>query len=219
MKRNLHIIAVLAAIAPAIYLLIIFPELPQTVPTHFGLNGKADDWGSKNMLWAITGILTTVSLLVYLLLCNIHKIDTMRTAAENKGQLQKIALIVVLFISVINIWIVGITENENIGGEVRFVFTAVGILLAILGFYMRNLRPNYFAGIRLPWTLENEENWKKTHSYTSNIWLAGGSVITISSLFFQTVVSMIIMFTAVAFMAVLPFVYSYRLYKMQKRSG
>jgi uncharacterized membrane protein len=27
--------------------LIIFRQLPDTIPTHFGLDGKADDWGSR----------------------------------------------------------------------------------------------------------------------------------------------------------------------------
>jgi hypothetical protein len=39
----------------------------------------------------------------------------------------------------------------------------VGLMLAVVGNYIYNIKPNYFAGIRLPWTLHNDENWKRTH--------------------------------------------------------
>src|ERR1043166_6580261 len=42
-------------------------------------------------------------------------------------------------------------------------------LFLILGNYMGNIRPNFFMGIRTPWTLSSETVWMKTHRLTAKI--------------------------------------------------
>ncbi len=217
MKKSLHLIVAGALITPIVYLLFVYPQLPETVSTHFGIDGKANDWGSKRSLWGLVAILTFVTGLVYLLLCNVHKIDPKKFASTNQDNLQKIGVALAIFLAGVEIWIIRSANQQTLGDQPKFLLAAVGLLLAIIGNYMSNIKPNYFAGIRLPWTLENEDNWRKTHHYASRIWFAGGILIAVCSLIFPTVVALFILFSAVAVMTVIPCVYSFKMYKAQKQ--
>jgi len=89
----------------------------------------------------------------------------------------------------------------------------VGLLFAVLGNYMYNIKPNYFAGIRLPWTLHNDENWKKTHLLGGKLMFAGGLLIAVLCLFTPLVLSMIILFAILSLIILITCIYSYKLYK------
>jgi uncharacterized membrane protein len=55
----------------------------------------------------------------------------------------------------------------------RTITNAMLILFMILGNFMGNLRPNYFAGIRTPWTLDDPEIWRATHRIGARILFYG----------------------------------------------
>ena len=44
-----------------------------------------------------------------------------------------------------------------------FMPLMIGILFFVMGAIMPRLKPNWFMGIRTPWTLSNETVWIKTH--------------------------------------------------------
>jgi uncharacterized membrane protein len=107
----------------------------------------------------------------------------------------------------------------NHGGvkfNMRFLFAGMGFLWAILGNYMHNLKPNYFAGLRLPWTLENEDNWRMTHLLAGKLWFVGGIIIGIAWLFVSLTVGLIITFALFLPMVFIPMIYSYRMYQKNK---
>ena len=64
-------------------------------------------------------------------------------------------------------------------------------------------------GIRLPWTLNDEENWVKTHRFGGKLWVAGGFMIIAAGL----LQSEFLLLFAVALMLIPPVVYSYILYR------
>jgi uncharacterized membrane protein len=55
----------------------------------------------------------------------------------------------------------------------------VGILFIVIGNYMGKIRPNWFMGIRTPWTLSSEEVWNKTHRFGGRVFMAGGALMII----------------------------------------
>jgi len=46
-----EVLAVLGIIVNALILYYYWPALPDVIPTHFGISGEADGWGSKNTLF------------------------------------------------------------------------------------------------------------------------------------------------------------------------
>ena len=75
MNTLLRRIVWIVMILPAIYLAIIWKQIPQTVPMHFDINGKVDSYGTKSsLLWLVIG-LTILNAVVYLIVSNVYKID------------------------------------------------------------------------------------------------------------------------------------------------
>lgn len=217
MNKFLKTAAWLVVLAPLLYLAISWKNIPEQVAMHFDLRGNPDQFGNKTQLWILVGVIAVVSLLIFFLLRNIYKIDPKKHAAENKDRLLRIGFTILVFMSGISIMIVHASISDGgVRFNMRFVFAGVGFLWAILGNYMHNLKPNYFAGLRLPWTLENEENWRMTHLLAGKMWFIGGIIIGVTWLFVSTTVGLIITFAIFLPMVFIPFVYSYRLYKKQK---
>jgi uncharacterized membrane protein len=101
----------------------------------------------------------------------------------------------------------------------NLVLAMMGLLFAYMGNVMHSIKPNYFAGFRLPWTLESEENWKATHLLGSKIWFAGGILIAILALFIKPIVMFFIMMGIVLVMVIIPTVYSYRMFARSKHNN
>ena len=57
----------------------------------------------------------------------------------------------------------------------------IGVLFMIIGNYLPKCKQNYTMGIKLPWTLDDEENWNRTHRFAGFLWVAGGVVIAINA--------------------------------------
>jgi uncharacterized membrane protein len=77
-----------------------------------------------------------------------------------------------------------------------------------MGNYLQTIKPNYFIGIRTPWTLQSEQNWLKTHRLGSRMYMIGGLILLIATLFgFKS--SFLL---ALLGMLLLPFFYSFWLY-------
>lgn len=84
----------------------------------------------------------------------------------------------------------------------------------MLGNYFQTVRPNYFIGIRTPWTLENEQVWKNTHRLGGKIWIVGGILIAILAVLIKNNHLFYIIFGVIlAFMVVVPTIFSYTEFK------
>ena len=219
MNKTLQQVVWLIFIAPAIYLAIVWASLPDKIAMHYDLHGNPTRYGSKNEMIMLVVILTVMNIFIYFLLTNIYRIDPRKYAIENKGRLQRMAFAVVVFVAAVLFMIIYSSRTASIHFRISWIFSAVGLLLAIIGNYLPNLKPNYFAGIRLPWTLENETNWRKTHQLAGKIWFVGGLVLAVVCIFLPPVATIIIFFCAIMIMVIIPGVYSYRLYKQQKAGG
>lgn len=216
MPKILNKIVWLIIAAPLLYLAIIWRKLPDRIPIHFDLKGHADRIGSKNELLTMVLILSLINIIIYLLVSNIYRFDPKKYAADNKNRLNSIAFAVSVFFSVIVCMIIYTCQDEGITFNIKLILAGVGLLFAFIGNYMPNMKPNYFAGFRMPWTLENPDNWKKTHALAGKLWFFGGLLIMIVCLFIPTVAAMVVFFTIMLIMIIIPAVYSYRLYKKNK---
>jgi len=206
---------VIISLIPWIYLLSIWSSLPERIPVHFGIDGTPDKYGQRNDIFFITATCTVVSVLAYLLLTNIYKLDPKGWVSKQPGIFLKIAMVVVVFISCISIMLLNWTAKQHTIG-LNLLLVMMGLLLAYVGNVMHSIKPNYFAGFRLPWTLENEENWRATHLLGSKIWFAGGILIAILALFIKPFVMFFIMMGIVLVMVIIPTIYSYRMFARSK---
>ncbi|HEX2605934.1 MAG TPA: SdpI family protein [Flavisolibacter sp.] len=214
MKKNrISIVVMLIALLPLAYLAVIWNSLPQVVPVHFNYKMEPDRMGSRSELWVAGGIITVVSMLVYLLLTNIHRIDPKRKNQDQSTTFTKLALGLVIFMAALNGMIIssakGTTTIRNL------ILPLIGLLFAFMGNYMISLKPNYFAGFRLPWTLSSDENWRRTHQLGGKLWFAGGILIAVACLFIPAPASFYLFLVILGVMVIVPAFYSYSLFKKQ----
>ncbi len=212
--RNLIIIV--CFIAPYLYLNSVFVSLPENVALHYRADMQPDRFGPKEHLWTTLMIMGGVSFVLLLVILNIGKIDPKNQLLQSRGVIEKLALTLVIFFSLLGIYIV-YAAGKEIGGNTIFVL--LGGLFAVLGNLFHNIKPNYFIGIRMPWTLENPDNWRKTHQLGGKIWVVGGLLMVLISIFISPSYVFFVNMVILALMVLIPVVYSYRYYISQKQKS
>lgn len=172
MKRVFQI-CISISILELIIAIAAFQFLPETIPTHWDISGKIDAYGSKWMIF----LAPLISLLATFGMYFLPKIDPKGENIKRSGKAYPIVMLLLVLIMVV---ILFVTIFAAFGYNVyvnKVIPIAVGILFILLGNYMPKIKPNYFFGIRLPWTIANEMVWAKTHR-------VGGFVFFIMGLLF-----------------------------------
>lgn len=208
--REIFVIAILIML-PIIYLSSIYNSLPAIIPTHFNYKGEVDGTGEKAILWVVSIFMSCVSVFTYLVVKNANKIDPKKNT-QSPELLQKIAYMIVVFLSAILIVIIQSAKSGSLNPS-QLLLPLIGLLFAGLGNFMHSIKPNYFIGMRLPWTLEDPENWRKTHQISSKIWMAGGLLIAAVSPFILHSKGFIFAMIILLVMIIYPIIFSYQLYK------
>jgi uncharacterized membrane protein len=145
------------------------------------------------------------------------KLDPKKKLEEMGSKYFSLRLILAFFFSLIDGYIVYSALQTSIDASV--LFAILGGLFAMLGNYFQTVRPNYFVGIRTPWTLENETVWKNTHILAGKLWMIGGiSVILIAFLVPNDLFRGIAIAAVLSTIVIWPIVYSYVDHKRQKQS-
>lgn len=217
MKSKLSIgLVIFILLVPFIYLFIVFDGLPERVPMHYNFKGEVDRYGDKTELIFSTGLLSIIGLGVYLLMLNIHKIDPKKTAAQGRENLVRIGVASAVLISVINFVIINAAASDDLFNP-KNLFVAIGLFFAFLGNEMYRIKPNYFVGIRTPWALQDDYNWRKTHQLGGRLFFAGGILIVLTSLLLEKSVAFTVFISIVVLSAIIPFIYSFKLYKNRQQ--
>ncbi|MBS1504721.1 MAG: SdpI family protein [Bacteroidetes bacterium] len=210
--NTLDAAAIIIWLLPMAYLIYVYPSLPASVPVHFGMNGAPDRYGSKTEFLAAPFILMGVSVLVYLLMKYLPAIDPKKYVKYGEPTFQKIGLAIVVLMAALNIEIVLSAASGTFKAH-RLLLPAMGLFFAFMGNVMHSIKPNYFAGLRTPWTLEDADTWRATHRLAGKLWFAGGIAVTILALLLPAKAGMIVFGCVTAVIVLIPVVYSYIYYK------
>jgi uncharacterized membrane protein len=168
--RDWPALAVLAAMFVAG--VALYPRLPELVPAHWNFRGEVDNyfnrfWGAFALPFMTAGI--------YLLMLFAPYLDPKRENYPRFGAAYRaVRLGLVLFMGVLyaTTLVVALGGPANLVG--RVVPLAVGLLFILIGNYLPQARFNYFFGVRTPWTLANEEVWRRTHRFSGYVFIAAG---------------------------------------------
>ncbi|GAA3750590.1 SdpI family protein [Flavobacterium ginsengisoli] len=212
-KKELPLIGIV--LIPFIYLGTVWNSLPEIVPIHWNSKGEIDGWGNK---FTLIGMLFILPVFTYLIMSVISKIDPKKKMSLMGGKLYQLKFVLVLFMSILALFIIYSTKSQSISIP-SFIFVLVGALFVILGNYFKVIQPNYFIGIKTPWTLENQEVWKKTHLFAGKLWFIAGFIIIVGSLIFESSAFSKVFLTIVFGIAIIPIVYSYLKYRSLKKNG
>ncbi len=198
---------------PILFGLIMWNELPDTMTTHWGPDGNADGVSAKP--FAVFG-LPVMILAVHLLCLYFTALDQ-----KQKGQNKKALNMVFWIAPLISLYSNGIVYAIAFGKVFDFVLlmpVLLGIMFVFIGNYLPKVKQNRTLGIKISWTLNNEENWNKTHRLGGKVWVISGLAM-LFSIFLPKAAIVPIIVCALTATAVIPIVYSYRIYKKHQKEG
>ena len=207
-NKKLVLFTSILILLPSLVGCVFWNQLPEEIPTHFNLLGQADGYNHK--MSAIFGLPTLMLLMHWLLLFLMIK-DPKSSNISSKIQL--LIYWIIPFVSCLSmISIYGASLGYSMmSGILAQIF--MGVIMIVIGNYLPKTRRNYIIGIRLPWTLENDENWSKTHRLAGKIWVLGGLLLFLNA-FVQLYVYWVF-FLTLFFVVIIPSVYSYQLSKSE----
>jgi len=192
-------------IIPFIYLAMVWKNLPVQVPTHFDLAGNPNDWSEKTSLPYIIGSMGIGS---YLLMLFIPYFDPKKKIDQMGEKYYSLRLMMTLFMSALSFYLLYVSNKGVINPNL--LIALIGAFYVVLGNYLQTVKPNYFIGIRTPWTLENEETWRKTHRLGGKLWLIGGLITVLIAFIAKNNSLLAITFgTVTAVISIVPIIFSY----------
>ncbi|MBR2040679.1 MAG: SdpI family protein [Clostridia bacterium] len=207
------IISSLIILLPSILGLIIWDKLPNNMVIHWGADGNADGLGAK--AFAVFGL--PLILLAVHLLCLIVTAFDKKQREQNKKALGIIFWIIPFISLFVNSLIYFISFDRKFD-MIRFMPIIFGVMFIFIGNYMPKVKQNHTLGIKISWTLNNEENWNKTHRLAGKIWVITGAIIILSVFLpLKLIISIFVLCLLISVLT--PTVYSYSIYKNYQKQG
>ena len=207
-KKEFPFLAI--ALIPFAYLIYIWNRLPEKVPMHWNGAGEIDRYGDKKELLVMLFMLVGITYFVFLI---IPSIDPKQKLQNMGNKLNNLRMILTLFMSGLAVFILYSVQQKT--SNPSFVLAIIGLLFAFLGNYFKTIKPNYFIGIKTPWTLENEEVWKKTHQLGGKLWFVGGLLMALTFVL-PNKIQFYTFMGIVAVITIVPIAYSYLEFKKIK---
>lgn len=207
------ILSNLVILLPVLIGLLLWNELPDHMVTHWGAEGTPDRMGGK----AFSVIVLPCIFLAAQWFCIfVTALDT-----KNKNQNAKVFLMVIWIIPIVSLIVCSTVYAVALGRTIDLgiiLHVLMGLLFVVLGNYLPKCKQNRTIGIKIRWTLKNEENWNRTHRFTGKLWVFGGLILLATILVpMQYFVWVFLPFILV--MAFTPMLYSYLYYTKQLNAG
>ena len=211
MKTKLSWLEILLLAAPFLLLAFYWQALPARVPVHWNLHNEVDGWESKGSGLLLLPLL---NIGIVVLLHVLPRFDPkLRKRAGEASRMPTVLAILGVTLAAFGDAIFCTLLFAALGHAVpvgRIVFSACLFLFAVLGNYSATLRPNYFVGIRTPWTLESADTWRATHRLGGRLLFFGSLGLFVLQFFLNEVVFLFFFLGLLLAWTVWVFWYSWR---------
>lgn len=187
--------------------------LPEEIIIHWGFDGRPDGWADP----------TTAFLILPFVLLAIHWICMMVSTAIYKNlpqnnKMLRLVFWIIPFISLTSSGVMLATAMGHTANVYAFVYLILGVAFVVIGNYMPKATRNPSMGVKIKWTMANDENWNATHRFAGKLYVVMGFVCLLAmplpvKLFPVVAIALILV------CVILPTVYSYRFYKKQLADG
>ncbi|MDD1711556.1 MAG: DUF1648 domain-containing protein [Methanoregulaceae archaeon] len=189
----------------------LYPGLPDLIPTHWNAAGEVNGYMQK--FWGVF-LVPFLMLGFTALLTFIPRIDPKRANyAKFQDYYDGFILVFALFFLAVQmmilLWALGIPISPNILFPVL-----VGVLFFYIGILLDHTEPNWFVGIRTPWTLSSETVWRKTHKRGALAFKIAG-VFMVSGILIPDYVIYLVLALGIG-VAAYTVVYSYQEYQKEQ---
>ncbi|MGN0991768.1 MAG: SdpI family protein [Candidatus Ventricola sp.] len=157
---------------------LLWDRLPDPMATHFNFHNEPDGWTSKP--FAVFGM--------PLLLLGLHIMCLLLSCMSNiqmQNVSSRVKSLMLLIIPAASLLVTVLCYGYALGAPFaidRIVWVFVGVIFALVGNYLPKMRRNATMGIRLPWTLADDEVWNRTHRFAAPVWVLCGLLMIVCGL-------------------------------------
>ena len=209
--RKTLIITTIIALLPMLAGIILWDQLPEQIPMHFNAAGEVDGWASKAVgVFGMPAFFVAVQWLC--------AVGSFRMDPKAKNINTKMMGLLLWIIPVLSVMMHVLVYCTALGKEMNVqvvIPVVIGVVMVIIGNWLPKCKQTYTLGIRLPWTLEDEDNWNRTHRFAGPVWMVCGLIIVAGGLIGGAFLW--VMLAALLVMIAAPMVYSYWLFKQKQK--
>lgn len=205
-KDNILWITTIICFLPLILSFGVYDKLPEVVPIHFNYAGVPNNYVPKAVgAFGMPVLMAIINIFIHFKLNNDPKKMNSPSALKYLGKWSA---------PIISVVLVPVTLFIALGYKIPIqiiISVVVGVIIVAVGNYLPKCKQNYTVGIRLPWTLNSEMNWNKTHHMAGYLWILGGICMIILGC--MQMKSALLTLIILLVIVVIPCYYSYWLYK------
>jgi len=204
----------LIIIALTIILSIYFySNWPEIIASHWNFKGEVDGYSSKAfMAWLFPTMISAM----YAMFLALPYFDPKKKNYESFSgfyHLFKTLILAVLFLLFVSVGFFNMGYNLNI---TLITTIALGAFMILMGKFFKDIKPNWFMGIKNPWTLSSDNVWKKTHKLGGHFFTIFGAIIILCN-FLPEILSTILFILGILLIIVGTTIYSYVVYASESK--
>ena len=167
--KKTMILTSLVMLIPILIGVLLWDRLPEQVATHFDFEGNPNGWTSRGF--------TVFGIPLFLLVCQWIAAAVTLSDPKHKNLSEKVFRMILWIVPMASLLLAIVCYGYELGYETSdrtIAFATMGVLFIVIGNYLPKCRQNYTIGIKIPWTLHDEENWNHTHRMAGYLWILGG---------------------------------------------
>jgi len=208
-----EIVPLILVVLTVLLSIVSYPDLPLKVISHWNFAGVADGYSSRNFHALFFPALI---LFIYIMMLVMPYLDPKK---ENYAKFAKVyhifkaLLVAVLFVVFSVATLVNLGWSINVGPVIA---GTIGVMMIIMGYYLRDIHENWFIGIRTPWTMSSPVVWEKTHKLGSWLFMFFGLVLIVMP-YLPQALAVILLVISVLALILGTVLYSYLIYREEKK--
>jgi uncharacterized membrane protein len=188
---------------------VVYNRLPEQVAVHWNIKGNPN--------WYLPKVAAGFGLPVFFAIINIIIQIFIYNDPKRENVSKAIKIIVVWIVPILSLILVPVMLFIAMGSQIPITLIALvltGFILILCGNYLPKTKQNYVVGIKLPWTLDNTENWNRTHRMAGYLYVFCGIALIIASFVFNGKSFLLVLILSIlTLMIIVPIFYSYFIYK------
>ncbi len=196
------------------YIALIWHRLPPVIVSHYNLTGQPDGWMPKEKALLV---MAGLGLFIYLLLRFLPKLDFSAMVQPAVFQRMRFVMSLLMTVAIGSLFYLA-TQSGGLQSSQGAMLALISLGIAAVGNYMSILKPNWFIGIRTPWTLQNNRVWMRTHRLGGRLMVAGGLLGALLAVLVPAPYTVGAVVAVLLIVALVPVVYSYVYFQQETTS-
>ncbi|PRY34206.1 putative membrane protein [Spirosoma oryzae] len=196
------------------YIALIWHRLPPVIVSHYNLTGQPDGWMPKEKALLV---MAGLGLFIYLLLRFLPKLDFSAMVQPAVFQRMRFVMSLLMTVAIGSLFYLA-TQSGGLQSSQGAMLALISLGIAAVGNYMSILKPNWFIGIRTPWTLQNNRVWTRTHRLGGRLMVAGGLLGALLAVLVPAPYTVGAAVAVLLIVTLVPVVYSYVYFQQETTS-